>query len=182
MPPRMILFDLGNVLLTFDHKLSCRQMAQLAGVSEQQVQQVVFEDGLQQRFERGELTPHGFHEAFCVQLHCQPEFDALMHASSAMFELHVAVVPIVAHLRAAGYRLGILSNTCQPHWEYVSRGRFAIIAKYFNPCVLSYQVGAMKPERRIFEVACQAAGMRTGRTAVSGRSTGQRRWRPRGGT
>ena len=55
MPPRMILFDLGNVLLTFDHRLSCRQMAEVAGVSEQQVWKIVFDEGLQRRFEGGEL-------------------------------------------------------------------------------------------------------------------------------
>jgi epoxide hydrolase-like predicted phosphatase len=134
-------------------------MAEVAGVSEQQVWKTVFDEGLQRRFERGELTPHGFYEEFCAKTQGKPDFDALMHASSAMFELHVPVVPVVAHLRAAGYRLGILSNTCQPHWEYVSQGRFAIIAKYFDPCVLSYRAGAMKPQREIYQAACEATGL-----------------------
>ena len=159
MPPRLILFDLGNVLLTFDHHLACQQMGEVAGIPEQRVWQVVFEEGLQRRLERGDLTAAEFYDEFCAQARCRPDMAALMHAGCAIFQLHVPVVPIVAHLRAAGYRLGILSNTCEPHWDYVSRGRFAIIAKYFDPCVLSYRVGAMKPERKIFEAASEAAGM-----------------------
>jgi glucose-1-phosphatase len=159
MPPRVIYFDLGNVLLTFDHELSCRQMADVAGTSPDRVRQVVFEEGLQTRFEQGELTPQAFHTEFCARTQTQPDFDALLHASSAIFGLHVPVVPIVAHLRAAGYRLGILSNTCAPHWQYVSDGRYAIIAKLFDPCILSYRVGAMKPEPEIYRAASEAAGV-----------------------
>lgn len=133
-------------------------MAEVAGVPEDRVWQVVFEEGLQEQFERGELTTQQFYEAFCERTQSDPERDALLHASSAIFELHVPTIPIVAHLRAAGYRLGILSNTCEPHWEYVHNGRYVVIAKYFDPCILSYRVGAMKPERKIFEAAIQAAG------------------------
>lgn len=162
MPPRVIYFDLGNVLLTFDHELSCRQMAEVAGTSADRVRQVVFEEGLQTRFERGELTPQAFHAEFCERTQTQPDIDSLLHASSAIFRLHVPVVPVVAHLRAAGYRLGILSNTCAPHWEYVSGGRYAIISKLFDPCILSYRVGAMKPEPAIYRAASQAAGAAPG--------------------
>ncbi len=83
-----------------------------------------------------------------------------------MFQLNVPVIPIVAHLRAAGYRLGILSNTCEPHWEFVHGGRFAIIQKYFDPCILSYRVGASKPEQKIFQVAQRSDRARAGGSAV----------------
>ena len=33
MPPKFIYFDLGNVLLRFDHELACRQMAAVAGTT-----------------------------------------------------------------------------------------------------------------------------------------------------
>ncbi len=158
MPPRLFYFDLGNVLLRFDHRVCSRQMAEVAGVPEDRVWQVVFEEGLQEQFERGDLTTPQFYEAFCERTQSHPGREALLHASSAMFDLNVPTIPIVAHLRAAGYRLGILSNTCEPHWEYVHNGRYAVIAKYFDPCILSYRVGAMKPERKIFEAAIQAAG------------------------
>ena len=159
MSPSLIFFDLGNVLLRFDHHASSRQMAEVAGVPQERVWQVVFEEGLQTRFERGALSSREFYDQFCQRTESRPEYDALLYASSAMFELHVPVIPLVAHLRAAGHRLGILSNTCAPHWEYVSGGRYAVVANYFDPCVLSYRVGVMKPERKIFEAASQAAGL-----------------------
>jgi len=64
----------------------------------------------------------------------------------------------VAGLRNVGYRLGILSNTHESHWEFVHDGRFGLIRHAFETVVLSYQVGAMKPDPRIYEVAAEQAG------------------------
>ena len=41
-PPQFIYFDLGNVLLHFDHAIACRQIGQLAGIPEQRVRDVLF--------------------------------------------------------------------------------------------------------------------------------------------
>jgi FMN phosphatase YigB (HAD superfamily) len=74
-----------------------------------------------------------------------------------MFELNIAIIPLVAQLYAAGYRLGILSNTCEAHWDYVSDGRYRIIPELFEPCVLSFRIGTMKPSREIFLAAADLA-------------------------
>lgn len=158
MPIELIYFDLGNVLLTFDHDLAARQMAEVAQVSEETVRRVVFEEGLQERFERGDLTTGEFFDSFCQLTRSQPDRADLLHAGSNMFQLNVPVIPVVAHLRAAGYRLGILSNTCQPHWDFVN-GRFAILQRHFDPRILSFRAGASKPERKIFQLAREAAGI-----------------------
>jgi putative hydrolase of the HAD superfamily len=62
-------------------------------------------------------------------------------------------------LKAAGYRLGILSNTSPAHWEFIADGRFTLIRSFFDVCVLSYQVGAMKPEAEIYRAAEVRAGV-----------------------
>jgi HAD superfamily hydrolase (TIGR01549 family) len=64
----------------------------------------------------------------------------------------------VAQLRSAGYRLGILSNTCPAHWEFVA-GRYELLRAYFEPCVLSYEVGVMKPDPAIYQAAAGRAGV-----------------------
>ncbi len=77
MPIELVYFDLGNVLLTFDHDLAARQMAEVAKVSEETVQRVVFEEGLQERFERGDLTTDEFFDSFCELTGSQPDRAAL---------------------------------------------------------------------------------------------------------
>ena len=65
----------------------------------------------------------------------------------------------MAHLRAAGYRLGILSNTCEAHWEFVSCGRYAVLKELFEVEILSFRLGSMKPETPIYEAAIAASGV-----------------------
>ena len=158
MPPRFLFFDLGNVLLNFDHRLAARQMAEVAGVTEEQVWRVVFDDGLQWRYEKGEITSRQFYEHFCRQLALQPDYQALLHAGSDIFEVNTCVVAIAAQLRGSFHRLGILSNTCPAHWEYCTSGRFTAVGELFELSVLSYQVGSLKPEAKIFHAASEAAG------------------------
>jgi putative hydrolase of the HAD superfamily len=157
--PQFIYFDLGNVLLTFDAQIACRQMAELTGLAPDRVRDIVFRSGLQQRYERGEVSSGEFYEAFCAASQTRPAYDALHYASSAMFEVNVPVMPIVAHLQAARYRLGILSNTCESHWQYVADGRYVVIRELFEVRVLSYHERCSKPEAAIYRRAAELAGV-----------------------
>jgi HAD superfamily hydrolase (TIGR01549 family) len=58
----------------------------------------------------------------------------------------------------AGYRLGILSNTCEGHWEHCA-GRYALVRELFDVHILSYRVGAAKPDPAIYQSAARQAGV-----------------------
>ncbi len=153
-------FDLGNVLVLFDHEQACRQIADVAQTTPQRVKEVLF-DGrqLQWRYERGDLTTNEFYKIFCQRTGTQPPLDKLLHAASAMFRLNVAVLPVVAQLKSAGYATGVLSNTCDAHWQYISGGRYKVIDQLFDVHALSFQLRAMKPEPAIYHLAAQMAGV-----------------------
>jgi putative hydrolase of the HAD superfamily len=159
MPPAFIYFDLGNVLLNFSHRRAARQMAEVAGVSAEKVWQVVFEGGLEWRFELGEIDARQFYERFCEGTGTRPDYDALDQAGSAIFDYNLTMLPLVAHLERAGHRLGILSNTNESHWKYCASGRYATIPASFEITVLSYQVHAMKPDEKIYRIAAERAGL-----------------------
>ncbi len=158
--PRFIYFDLGNVLLHFDHEVSCQQMAAVSGVDHALVNQVVFESDLQWRYERGEFSSAKFFETFCEQTSPKetPKSEDLLHAASAMFQLNTCVLPILAHLKAVGNRIGILSNTCAAHWNYVT-GHYRIINDLFDVYALSFELKYMKPENEIYTKAADLAGV-----------------------
>ncbi|MGD9127006.1 MAG: HAD-IA family hydrolase, partial [Planctomycetia bacterium] len=64
---------------------------------------------------------------------------------------------IVAWLRRLKYQLGILSNTCDCHWEYCRR-KFTWIDDHFDVHITSHQVGAMKPDPKIYRAAADQSG------------------------
>jgi len=158
MPPKFIYFDLGQVLLHFDRQRQCQQMAEVAGCSPEVVHRVVFDDGLHWKYEAGELTSQQFYEAFCRQTDTRPPLEALLHANSDIFRMNPTIAALVAALEGAGHRLGVLSNTCESHWNLVTHGRYGILPGAFKQFVLSYEVGASKPDERIFRVAAEKAG------------------------
>ncbi|MHB0955569.1 MAG: HAD family hydrolase [Pirellulaceae bacterium] len=161
--PEFLYFDLGNVLLTFDHRIACRQLAELTGLPTDRVWEIVFGSDLQARHECGSVSGREFYEEFCAASGTRPEYAAFEWANSAMFELNVPVIPIVAQVHSAGYRLGILSNTCGAHWDYVSAGRFRAIREFFAVRVLSYAERCSKPDAAIYRRAVEMAATEASR-------------------
>ena len=151
-------FDLGNVLLDFSHQRGCDQIAVVAGVTPEDVRSALFDSGLNDRYERGEVTTEQFHREFSHLTATETPLIPFLHAWSDIFELHVRTIPIVFSLRAAGHRVGLLSNTCQAHWEFVVR-KYAVLSTFFDPVVTSYEAKAMKPESKIYEFAASRAGV-----------------------
>ena len=158
-PPRFIYFDLGNVLLFFDHRRAARQMGAVPGIDAVRVYQVVFGTDLEHRFETGELDERQFYEEFCQATDTRPDIDALTLAGNDIFTPNVPLFPIVAALQSAGCRLGILSNTSPAHWNYCADGRYIMIRRAFELAALSYEIKACKPDAKIFAAAAQLAGV-----------------------
>lgn len=135
-------------------------MAEVAGCSPEAVWNLVFAgDDLEDRCERGELDARGLYDLFCYQTRTQPDFDQLERAGCDIFTLNHALTPLVAHLAAAGHRLGVLSNTSESHWKFVTDGHYWLLPGPFEQFVLSFEQRAMKPERSIYEAAIERAGV-----------------------
>lgn len=160
MVPKFIYFDLGNVLLYFDHALSSRQMAAAAGLTESQVREAVFDSGLQWDYEEGKLTSRQFFEEFCRRTNTRPDYEALSYAAGAIFRVNESIKPVLTQLYASGIPLGLLSNTCEMHWDYFASGRYSLIPEVFSAVALSFRIGAMKPEPKIYAAAAELAGVR----------------------
>ena len=154
---RFIFFDMGNVLLNFDHQVAWQQMAQVCKIDPDMVRETVFEDSMQLRYERGEFSSQEFYEVFCQQLQVQPDYELLMKAASDIFQPAEQVIQIVVGLKAAGCQLGLLSNTCEAHWDWIQTLGFRWLETCFAKIVLSYQVHCLKPEPEIYVVAAREA-------------------------
>ncbi len=155
--PRFFYFDLGNVLVDFEVARMYQQIGQAAGVDPARVREVLFFDGLQKEHELGRVSGEEFYETFCEATGTRPDFKTLERAASDIFEVNPSILPLVACLERAGYRLGILSNTCRSHWEHCRR-KFCILRESFCVYALSYEIHEMKPDAAIFQAAAQLAG------------------------
>ena len=156
LPPRFLYFDMGNVLLGFDHEVGCRQMAEAAGVSPEKMRRIVFESDLLERYERGDVDSEQFYEIVSEQVGARPDRDRFAHAAGDIFTFRPEMAAITSQLRFAGWRIGVLSNTNDFHWRHVWQ-TYAIL-RTFHVYALSFELRSLKPEPEIYKLAAEASG------------------------
>ena len=152
-----VFFDLGNVLFLFDHQIAWQQMAQLCELDPETVRDAVFRSPLQLEYERGAISSEEFHQQFCQLVQVQPDYDQLMKAASDIFRPARETIEVVKHLKREGCHLGLLSNTCAAHWEWIESQAFFPMKDCFETFVLSFQVHCLKPQAEIYGVAAEQA-------------------------
>ncbi|MFO0913471.1 MAG: HAD family phosphatase [Pirellulales bacterium] len=158
MSLKFVYFDLGNVLFHFDHRRAAANLAAAGGVTPQAAWDALFASGMQWRYEQGELTTGDVCRLLNEALATSLDESTVAAAISDIFWLNDSIVPVVARLQAAGWPLGILSNTCHAHWEWINADRYPLIQQHFDHFVLSYEVGSMKPDQSIYAHAQRVAG------------------------
>ncbi len=156
--PDFFYFDMGNVLLSFDYDVAARKMADVCGVSADDCRAVAYGEELLIELESGKISLADFHARFSEVTGSDSNIDVLLAAHSDMFDLMAPTARVLTQLKAVRRRTGLLSNTSQDHFEHCRR-RFGTVRELFDVYVLSYEVGAMKPDRKIYDVAIERAGV-----------------------
>lgn len=157
--PKYVFFDLGNVLLSFDHGQACRQLATVLNGTSERVFEFLFSSGLELKYEEGLITTQQLVEKFEDEFKWSGDRTLLSHAAADIFSVNSDAVALVRELRAAGAcPLGILSNTNEIHFEFI-KARYSFVHD-FDHWILSYEVTAMKPYSKIFEIACSKVGVK----------------------
>ena len=163
--PEFFYFDLGKVLLDFDHERMLRQMAGVAGVEIEAMRHALMPTGEptpgdpQWRLEEGSISEDAYYEALCETLGTRPPRGELELAASDIFTPIEASMRLVERLAADGRRLGILSNTNAIHWRFFMDGRYPTLRSAFELALGSFELRAMKPDPAIYHAAAERAGV-----------------------
>ena len=160
MSQRFVYFDLGNVLVNFDHQIAVDQLAQLAGRPAELVRQVVFDSELQNRYETGLVSGCEFAAEVNVEFESAIPAVDILKAISDIFHPNLPILAAIDWVKRAGIPMGILSNTCEAHWRWIEYQRWPVMGPWWSQIVLSYEEQSMKPDSKIYEVCEQRAGSR----------------------
>ena len=154
-PVKVIIFDLGNTLIRFDHNISAKKLANLFHLDSEKVRSLFFDSEFTRDFEKGLVSPKVFYSKVTEFLNIKIPFNDFVSIWNDIFWEDKEACEIARQLKSR-YRLFLLSNVNRLHFDYVEK-KFDII-KIFDEVILSFAVGAMKPERKIFEDAVRRAG------------------------
>lgn len=155
-PVRAILFDLGNTLLPFNHLRASRALARFACKMPEALYQSFFDSVIQQEHDEGRLSGREFYERVRTLYDLSCTYEQFVPIWNDIFWENAEMAALVSRLKAS-YRLIGISNTNQLHFED-ARARFQIV-RDVETWVLSYEVGARKPDAAIYQKAIEVAGV-----------------------
>lgn len=144
----VIVFDLGNVLIKFDYNIVRKKLNSVENNLGDRLRQYYYSNYfLHRKFERGEITEYEFVDKMLNVLNNKIDKDFFCDAYSNIFTVNQKVVDLLSVLKK-NYQLVLLSNTDPIHRKY-GWEKYDFL-KYFDKKILSYEVGVVKPEDKIY--------------------------------
>jgi len=150
---RAIIFDLGNVLIDFDHGIAARRIMRFTDKSPQEITDLFLNSGITGLFEEGKISPEEFFFKVKEMLSLRLDYPGFLPVWNEIFTFsgkNREVYALAQSLKSR-YQLAILTNSNILHFEYV-KNNFPIFDA-FGHIFTSYELGAAKPNRVIYEKA-----------------------------
>lgn len=143
-----LLFDIGNVLVTFDFNRSASRMAERSHLTAQQIHDAIAP--LKNPFESGQMPPQEFMFRAMDAIDFQGSTEEFQRMWCDIFALNEPMALTLATLscKLPAY---LLSNTNAPHLEWLL-GQYSIF-KHFDGGIYSHEAKTMKPAPGMYEQA-----------------------------
>ena len=158
----VVLFDLGNVILPFNHYQIAEKLARFSESRELSDPPRIFSylfdrhEGAVNNYEIGKMSSIEFFNQVKERIKLTLPFDAFVPIWNEIFTENHEVSELIRFLKGKK-RLGVLSNTNPLHFEY-ALSTFPIL-NLFDKWILSHEVGFKKPAVEIFLKAMEWASV-----------------------
>ncbi len=187
-----VLFDLGDTLLHFETEQARHFLESatrpayehLVALGFRVPEYRVYFRAIKQRFLRAFVwsrlirreaqlvdTFHRLHHRLGIDINEAQMTDLAMRCVAPFqkfFNVDAEARAVMAELQAAGFKLGLVSNTLFPGFTVDDVLRLERLLEFFPMRVYSSDVGYMKPHRRIFETALERLGVAADHTVFVG--------------
>lgn len=157
----LVLLDLGNVLVKFDHAIIARKLSKLSRVPIFSIVPKFIQSGLGELFDSGKITAEEFVSRVIRDLRLKISAEEFVSAWNEIFTENPGMDALVEKL-AARYPIYVISDTNSLHFEYV-KDHFPVL-RHVKEFILSYKMGVRKPHPKIFEEAVRRAGTSADKT------------------
>jgi HAD superfamily hydrolase (TIGR01509 family) len=158
----VVLFDLGNVILPFDHHQIGEKLLRFSLKKKTEDSQKIFaylfdlETGAVNLYETGKMTSLEFFQSLKDFFRLQISFEEFVTLWNDIFTENKEVSEIVRSLKGK-IRLGLVSNTNALHFDHIA-SRFPVVHS-FDRWILSHEVGYKKPAPEIYQRAIEWASV-----------------------
>ena len=156
---KAIIFDLGNVLIDFDHTIAARKISSLTTRTPKEIFNLFFDSELTGLFEEGKISPQGFHSEVKKILNLELNYVDFLPIWNEIFFFtpeNRSVYNLAKALKNH-YKIALLSNINILHFEYL-KNNFSVFDA-FDHIIASFEVGFKKPHPFIYQKALGILGV-----------------------
>ena len=147
---KIIVFDLGNVLIPFDYKIIIDNLNKVESGLGNKFEKLYADNyNIHQAFEKAEISVEEFTKTMLSWLDNKVNAEQFYHIYSNLFTVNEEMVELLPILKQK-YKLVLLSNTNYIHQKY-GWEKYSFLS-HFDKLILSHEVGARKPEVNIYKV------------------------------
>jgi len=156
MSIKAVFFDLGGVIVRTEFQVPRQQLADRLGMDYDDLNKIVFDSESSGRASIGEITSEE-HWMSIVQRLKRPVSE-LSLIRDEFFAGDIVDRTLVEYIRSlrGKYKTGLISNAWGDLRDFIVREKFD---DAFDRLIISAEVGAMKPDPKIFQVALDEFGV-----------------------
>ena len=153
---KAVIFDLGNVLIGFDHTIAVKKILRHTPKKSQDIYDLFFDSDITQEFEKGKTGTLEFFQQVQTVLELKISYGEFLPIWNEIFFSKPESENFVGSLNS-GIKLALLSNINQLHYEYI-REEFSSTIGLFEPdkIIPSFRTGFIKPDKEIYDLALKA--------------------------
>lgn len=146
-----IILDMGNVLLEWNKDKILKAVAKTQK-DYLILDKAIFQSGLWERLDLGTLTREELVDRVLSLLGdiYKKKVEEVIWNWPAYIDIYMEVFPLLARLKKNGHRIFVLSNTSPVFYELL-KDQLAPLEKILDGFVLSCDIKAIKPDRKMFE-------------------------------
>jgi epoxide hydrolase-like predicted phosphatase len=157
MSIRAVFFDLGGVIVRTEYQAPRQHLAERLGMEYDDLVKIVFDSDSGYQASIGAIPPEAHWDLVIKRLkRPASELEAIRHEFFAGDIIDRTLLDFLRSLRGK-YTTGLISNAWGDLREYLVREKFE---DAFDHIIISAEVGAVKPEAKIYKTALEQAGVR----------------------
>ena len=157
MSIKAVFFDLGGVIVRTEFQAPRQQLADRLGMDYDDLNKLVFDSDTGVKASTGEISSAD-HWAFVVKRLKRPDAE-LAAIREEFFAGDIVDRTLVDYIRSlrGRYKTGLISNAWSDLRDFIVREKFD---DAFDKMIISAEVGAMKPEPKIYQIALDQFGVK----------------------
>lgn len=157
MSIKAVFFDLGGVILRTEFQAPRQRLAERLGMEYDDLVKIVFDSDSGLRATVGEISSEEHWDSVLKRL--KRPASELIAIREEFFAGDIVDRTLLAYIRSlrGKYKIGLISNAWGDLRDFIIREKFD---DAFDKMIISAEVGAAKPEPRIFQIALDQFGVK----------------------